>query len=87
MFCGATPLTNLTVPPPALVTLMRNGDPVDLTTLDVDSGEANDSGLFFRFSDGNWVYNLSTSGLAAGRYLATIELPDGLRYSVAFVLR
>jgi N-acetylneuraminic acid mutarotase len=73
---------------PRIVGLVRIGDPpLDLTTIDLDAGQANDSGMLFRFEDGSWVYNLSTKGLATGTYTLTVEMPDGQRYSAGFVLR
>jgi hypothetical protein len=85
--CGATPLTDANVAAPKIVALTRSGDPVDLATVDLDAGESNDSGVFFRYSEPNWVFNLSTAGLSRGSYVITIELPDGRRYSAGFVLR
>ncbi len=87
MFCHATALTDADVAAPRIVGLLRGGDPVDLTTVDPDAGEANDNGVLFRYSAPNWVYNLNTQGLAPGTYLIIIELPDGQRYVAAFVLR
>lgn len=87
MFCGGTALTDVDVPAPRIVALMRNGDAIVLSTLDLDAGEANDSGTAFRYSAPNWVYNLNTQGLSAGSYVITIELPDGRRVQAAFVLR
>jgi hypothetical protein len=51
------------------------------------AGQANDSGVLFRYSDGTWIYNLSTTGLAPGTYTLTLEMPDGQRYNAGFVLR
>jgi hypothetical protein len=89
LFCGGTLLTDSDVTPPQIVGLVRAGDaPVDLEAVDLDSGEANDSGVLFRFSDdGNWVYNLNTQGLSSGTYTIVIEMPDGLRYAAGFALR
>ena len=89
LFCGGTLLTDSDVTPPQIVGLVRAGDaPVDLEAVDLDSGEANDSGVLFRFSDdGNWVYNLNTQGLSPGTYTIVIEMPDGLRYAAGFALR
>ena len=52
-----------------------------------DAGQANDNGLLFRASDGQWVYNLSTAGLSSGTYTITVLMPDGRRYDGGFVLR
>ena len=85
--CDGEPLTD-TGSAPRIVGLVRTGDPpLDLTTMDLDAGQANDSGVFFRFEDGSWVYNLSTKGLGTGTYTITIELPDGQRFTAGFVLR
>ncbi len=85
--CGTTILSGTDVAPPQIVDLVRQGDAIDLDTIDADSGEANDSGTSFHFSDPNWVYNLSTRDLSAGTYVITIEMPDGRRLCGAFVLR
>lgn len=88
LFCGSTPLTDSDVAPPQIVGLVRAGDAsVDLEAADLDAGEANDSGLLFRFSDTNWVYNLSTKDLIPGTYVITIQIPDGRRYIAAFDLK
>ena len=60
---------------------------MDLAIIDPDAGEANDNGLEFRYSEPNWVYNLSTKDLSTGTYELTIEMPDGQRYITGFVLR
>jgi len=87
LFAGSIGLTGEKVPPPQIVALWRSSDPIDLTTLDLDAGQANDNGTLFRFSDGNWVYNLSTAGLSPGTYTITIQMPDGRRWNAGFVLR
>ena len=87
LFCTSMPLTDSDVAPPQIVALERLGEPVDLETLDLDAGEANDSGFLFRYSDPNWVYNMSTKELSPGTYVIAIQMPDGLRYTAGFVLR
>ena len=88
LFCGATALTDADVSPPQIVALVREGDaPLDLETVDLDAGMANDNGVFFRFSDPNWVYNLSTKALSSGTYTINLEMADGLRYNASFVLK
>jgi len=73
---------------PLIAALVKTGAaPLDLATLDLDSGQANDNGLYFRYdTDGSWVYNLKTKGLSIGTYEITIEMPDGQRYTGGFVL-
>lgn len=87
LFCSGTALTDADVNPPRIVSIVREGDALDLETVDPDSGEANDSGWLFRYSDSNWVYNLSTKGLTPGTYVLTIELPDHERMTLGFVLK
>jgi hypothetical protein len=87
MSCGATALTAADVAPPRIVALTLFDDPILLTTIDPDAGEANDNGLLFRYSEPNWIYNLSSRDLATGTYILVIELPDGRRFAASFVLR
>jgi hypothetical protein len=85
--CSGTPMGADDVAAPYIAQLMRNGDALDLNTLDLDSGTANDSGVTFRFDDVQWIYNLSTVGLSSGTYTITVRLPDGRRLDGAFVLK
>jgi hypothetical protein len=87
LFRDGVALSNADVSPPQIVALTRNGEALDLATMDLDAGQANDNGTLFRFSDGNWVYNLSTQGLSAGTYTITMQMPDGRRWNAGFVLR
>lgn len=87
LFCGATALTNADVAAPEIVNLIREGDAIPLETLDLDAGAANDDGRLFRFSNGNWIFNLGTKGLPAGTFEIVIRTPDGRRFSAGFVLR
>jgi hypothetical protein len=87
MSCGATALTADDVAAPRIVSLILFDDPVPLATIDPDAGEANDNGVFFRYSEPNWVYNLSSRNLEVGTYIVVIELPDGRRLAASFILR
>lgn len=87
LFRDGVALSNADVSPPQMVALIRNGEALDLATMDLDAGQANDNGTLFRFSDGNWVYNLSTQGLSSGTYTLTMQMPDGRRWNAGFVLR
>ena len=49
-------------------------------------GNAN-TGNLFRPSDGQYVYNLSTKGMAPGSYQLFIRLDDGKEYTAVFSLR
>ncbi|WP_040337214.1 PxKF domain-containing protein [Candidatus Blastococcus massiliensis] len=49
-------------------------------------GSAN-TGNVFRLSDEQYVYNLSTKGMAAGSYQLFIRLDDGKQYTAVFTLR
>jgi hypothetical protein len=86
--CSAGTLTDTDVTAPIISTLVRIGDaPLDLDTIDLDSGEANDDGLAFRYSDDAWIYNLNTANLVTGAYQIDILMPDGELYSGGFILR
>jgi hypothetical protein len=87
LYCGTTELTDTAVPAPQIFQLWRSGEEVPLTLLDLDSGASNDDGYIFRYSDGTWIYNLSTRNLTTGSYIVTILMPDGNRYHASFVLR
>ena len=87
LFCGTTVLSDTDVDPPEIVSLKKIGNASGLETIDMDSGEANDSGLLFRFSEPIWVYNLSTRGMDTGTYVITIEMPDGRLFKGIFMLR
>ena len=87
VFRGGVLLSDLDVSPPQIVALLREGDAINLDTVDLGTGQANDSGLFFRFTDGSWLYNLSSKGLDSGTYVITIQLSDGHRYVASFVLK
>jgi len=58
------------------------GDP-----LDVQSGSAADGGNTFRYADGSYQYNLSTKGMAPGRYRLVILIDDGTSWSLDLILR
>jgi hypothetical protein len=88
LLVNGAPLTDQEVQGPKIVEVSRQGDPVlNLDTIDLNTGAANDNGLAFRFSDGSWVYNLSTQGLSPGRYVITIQLWDGRRLQGGFELK
>lgn len=85
--CNGVILTDLDVPPPTISEIARDGEALDLPTADVDSGDANDDGLAFRFSDDAWIYNLGTRGLEAGSYVLSVTTAEGVSYAAAFFLR
>ena len=87
--CGSISLTDANVLPPTIEGFVQwVGDDMHMEFADFDdSGLSNDNGFDFRFSDGNWVYNLSTKTGVAGVYFVTIEMPDGQLYRGGFTLR
>ncbi len=52
------------------------GDPIDATS------NVPDSGNFFRFTEGHYIYNLSTDNLQSGNWLATVALDDSTIHSI-----
>jgi endonuclease G len=58
------------------------GDPID-----VESTSAATTGNLFRFVNGEYVFNWSTAGLAAGTYQLQIDMGDGVVRAVNISLR
>ena len=58
------------------------GDPVD-----VESTSSATTGNLFRFENGQYVFNLSTSGMAAGTYQLQIDMGDGVIRAVNISLK
>ena len=58
------------------------GDPVD-----VESTSSATTGNLFRFENGSYVFNLSTSGMAAGTYQLQIDMGDGVLRAVNISLK
>ena len=88
LLCGDSQQTDQDVQAPEIVGLVREGDaPLDLATVDLDPGAANDSGTFFRFADGAWIYNLDTVNLPSGIWSLLIEMPDARRFRARLVLK
>ena len=87
LLVDGTPLTDQEVKAPTIVKIERTSDSLNAATLDLDAGAANDNGLAFRYSEGSWVYNLSTQPLSTGRYVVTIQLWDGRQLQGCFELK
>lgn len=85
--CGDVLLTENDVKAPVIVGLAVNGEPFSLDGLDLDAGHSNNSGLAFRPSSGQWIFNLDTSALTLGDWVITLQLPDGRAVSARFVLQ
>lgn len=89
LFCGMQKLTDAEVSRPEIFGLTAVDEALlDLETVDLDQGESSDGGVQFRYSaDGEWIYNLSTQSLTAGKISEfTIKMPDGLLYAARFAL-
>jgi hypothetical protein len=75
MTCSGQVLTDQDVSPPVSASLVRSGEALDLDTIDVDAGEANDGTPYFRFDPEDaqlqhklsWVRNLRHHHPDAGR--------------------
>jgi len=63
--CGSMTLGDADVAAPRIVAIARGTAPLDISTMDLDAGASNDSGVLFRFADGVWIFNLSTKGWTA----------------------
>jgi len=53
----------------------------------VQSSSAANTDNLFRFANGEYVFNWSTSGLSAGTYQLQIDMGDGVMRSVNISLR
>jgi hypothetical protein len=81
-------LSDQAITPPRIASISRVGEAaLNLATLNLDAGQSDDNGVFFRYSGGTWIYNLSTKGLAFGTYAIVVAMPDGGRFKAAFVLK
>jgi hypothetical protein len=58
------------------------GDPVD-----VESTSGATTGNLFRYSNGEYVFNLDTSGMGPGTYQLQIDMGDGVLRAVNISLR
>jgi hypothetical protein len=58
------------------------GDPVD-----IESTSAATTGNLFHYENGEYVFNLNTSGLSAGTYQLQIDMGDGVLRAVNISLR
>ena len=87
LLCGAMLLTDVDVNPPVLENVQRIDDSQNLDLVDIDTGQANDSGNTFRYADTEWIYNMSTKGLRSGTYKIGIRMPDGIGYQTLVVLQ
>jgi hypothetical protein len=85
--CGGTALCGPGMAPPRIVGLALSGAALDIGTLDLDAGTANDDGVEFRVADGYWIYNLDTKSLSPGVYTITLQMMDQSRWVGSFVLR
>ena len=87
LVCGSTPLAGSNVTAPRIVALERNGDALNLQTIDPPDASQEDSSWIFRSAGNDWVYNLRTKDLSSGTYTITIQMPDASKYDAGFVLR
>ena len=85
--CGGSPVCGEGVIPPRIVGLVRSGQALDIDTLDLDAGNANDGGFEFRPAEGHWLFNLSTAALPSGTYAITVQMMDKSKWIGGFVLR
>ncbi len=57
------------------------------TEVEASSTSSADSGNLFRYSDGQYIFNLGTSGLTKGTWQLRIDLGDGVEHTVLISLR
>ena len=86
-FCSNGILCGADIEPPRIVRLERDGEPLDLDSVDLGAGAPGDDGLVFRPAGGHWQHNLLTRYLAPGTYTITVQMMDNSRWVSMFVLR
>ncbi|MBI1920160.1 MAG: PxKF domain-containing protein [Geobacter sp.] len=57
------------------------GDPIDATS------NVPDSGNLFRYTDGHYIYNLSTGNLQSGSYVVSVTLDDGSTKTITLQIK
>lgn len=85
--CGGLKLSSNEVQPPRLVSIQFLGSPVAANIDALPAATSPDTGGLFRSENTNWIYNLSTQGMASGLYALIIEAPDDGRYQALISLR
>jgi hypothetical protein len=71
----------------AKLTVTKVGDAVAGTVVEGTSTSGADSGNTFRYSGGQYVFNLSTKSLAKGTWLLKADLGDGVEHTVRISLK
>ena len=85
LFCGDKNLNNEDIAAPQIVSLTRDGVPIDVNKVDLNDN-ANSDSLSFRFASGFWIYNMRTKLLGHGTFVITIRFANGQEYQSQFVL-
>ncbi len=67
---------------PTLTLYQRNNDEVIGDAIDPQTNAESSDGSTFRFSDDQYIYNLSTDYLSKGQYMLTVDVGDGVNYSI-----
>jgi hypothetical protein len=76
-------ITNLV----AHISVARISNGVEGTYVETTSNAAPDGGSLFRYSGGQYIYNLSTKGMATGTWSIRADLGDGVNHSIIVSLR
>lgn len=85
-FNGGT-LTAPSVYAPEIVALSRNGQSLDISTLNLDARSPKSNNLQFLGVGKKWVFQLRSTQLLAGNYVVTLKLSDGSLWDASFVLK
>lgn len=71
----------------AKLTVTKVGDTVAGTVVEATSNSAADSGNTFRYSNGQYIFNLSTKSLTKGTWTLKADLGDGVEHTVRISLK
>jgi hypothetical protein len=76
-------ITNLA----ARISVARISNGITGSYVETTSNAAPDGGSLFRYSSGQYIYNLSTKGMATGTWSIRVDLGDGVPHAIVVSLR
>jgi hypothetical protein len=86
--CGGVNLTGGDIVSPEIVGLARNGQPLDISLLNLNDESSNPNDPFFKFntSTKQWSYSMRTSQIGVGTFVLKVRLAGRKDYVTGFVL-
>ena len=86
--CGGVNLTGSEIAPPEIVGLTRNGQQLDIRSLNLNDDGSNPNDPFFRYSaqSKQWAYSMRTSQIGVGTFVLKVRLAGRKDYVTGFIL-